>query len=126
MTPEKLSGMSTAERIEWYNSVNPFRSVKVGDDVFCLHCNGYFKAEDVACDRRGLALCPGCHDGNPADFASMPWWRDDLTEPDGQDEEGSKVKWIGLALHAESGVVKYLPKPPPSMLRPSQRKRGKV
>jgi hypothetical protein len=72
--------MNAKERVEWLNERDPLRQWSVGDDVFCLHCDGVFKAEDVACDHEGDPTCPLCNSSTPLDFAEIPWWREDLVK----------------------------------------------
>lgn len=66
--------MNDQERVAWFNSVDPLHAWYVGQDVYCLHCEGSFKAEDVEEDSDGLACCPGfgCN-GSPLDFSPDPW-----------------------------------------------------
>ena len=82
MTQERFAQMSAAERAVWLDRVSPTSRWVMGDDVFCLHCDGVFKAEEVACDNEGDPMCPLCQSGTPLDFAHFPWWRGDLTGMD--------------------------------------------
>ena len=65
--------MNANERVEWLNERDPLHQWAVGDDIFCLHCDGVFKAQDVAHGDEDLPVCPVCRDGNPLDFADIPW-----------------------------------------------------
>ena len=71
--------------VDLFNEVDPFNQWQVGDNVYCLHCDECFKAEEVRFEiekgARGIefmyAVCPyeGC-DGTAMDFAHEPWWRE--------------------------------------------------
>ena len=80
----------------------------MGDDVYCLHCDAVFKAEDVACDDVGDPTCPLCISSTPLDFAEIPWWREDLV---GQtaDEKDVINQWCVEPIHAEAGKPTHLP-----------------
>ena len=67
--------MNAHERVEWLNERDPLHEWRVGQDVFCLHCDGVFKAEAVGEDTDGLPECPNCG-ATPLDFHPTPWWRD--------------------------------------------------
>jgi hypothetical protein len=75
MTQSEFAKMESAGRAEWLSQVSPTNVWAFGDDVFCLHCDGLFKAEDVACDNEGDPTCPLCHSSTPLDFHRLPWWR---------------------------------------------------
>ena len=99
--------MPPAKRAAWLNRVSPKDRWAKGDDVFCLHCDGVFKAEDVACDRDGDPTCPVCQSSTPLDFAHLPWWREDLTkEVDGEEQH----EWAVKPIVAEAGRPRILPK----------------
>ena len=77
MTPDQAQHM-----VNFLNSEDPFHEWKVGDVVYCLHCEKSFKAEEVHRHfRRGqnLVACPtdGC-DGAPHDWSPEPWQYSDL------------------------------------------------
>jgi hypothetical protein len=76
---EHFEIMTVEQKIEWLNERDPFRVWALESDVFCLHCDGVFKAQDVACDGYDEATCPVCRTSGPVDFAELPWWREDLT-----------------------------------------------
>jgi hypothetical protein len=68
-----------AQKVTWFNERDPINSWKVGQTIFCLHCDGSFKAEEISfyedkMDHELLPECPHCN-GSPLDFASFPWWR---------------------------------------------------
>jgi hypothetical protein len=85
-------------------------SWEAGEDVFCLHCDGVFKTEDVNCGASGYPVCPVCNDGSPIDFHSMPWWREDLISEDDNGRE-----WIGSRIVAVAGKPRRLPPEPKRM-----------
>jgi len=99
MTQFELSKMDPVARAAWLDSVSPTSSWSFGDDIFCLHCDGVFKAEDVFCDREGDPTCPVCKSSTPLDFHSMPWWRDDLVD---EDKDGCR-SWKGAPVTAIPG-----------------------
>ncbi len=106
MTQNEFSRLTPAKRVTWLNELSPTNSWNLGDDVFCLHCDGVFKAEDVACDDDGYPTCPVCHSSTPLDFAHLPWWRDDLTkEVDGDEQH----QWAVKPITAEPGKPRKLP-----------------
>lgn len=82
--------MNAKQTIEWLNKRDPIHQWSVDDDVFCLHCDGVFKAEDVARDRDGDPTCAVCKGATPLDFHHAPWWREDL-----MDEDNDGCHWIG-------------------------------
>jgi len=102
--------MNAKEKVDWFNEVDPLHTWSVDDDVFCLHCDGVFKAQDVARDRDGLAECPVCHDGSPLDFSDKPWWREDLVHQE-VDKAGYELinTWIGKPITAIAGKPGTLP-----------------
>lgn len=69
--------MNAKERVRWLNARDPLHQWKVGQDVYCLHCEAVFKAEDVGEAADGLPECPLC-DATPLDFHEQPFWREDL------------------------------------------------
>lgn len=100
MTQNEFKTLKPDARAKWLNEVSPTNSWAFKDDVFCHHCDGLFKAEDVACDKDGDPTCPLCYASTPLDFHKLPWWREDLcNEPDG--DEG--YTWKVEPLHAISG-----------------------
>jgi hypothetical protein len=114
MTQQQLSELSAAKRVAWLNSEDPFHQWAVGQGVFCLHCDGVFRAEDVACDDCHRVVCPVCRDGMPHDFGEIPWWREDMVKVigDGDAFHGWPLyRWSGEPITAESGKPKALPRP---------------
>lgn len=107
MTQSKLLTMEPTARAAWLDSVSPLSSWALGDDIFCLHCDAVFKAEDVACDADGDPTCPLCKSSTPLDFHVIPWWRDDLID---EDEEVG-WSWKGAPVSAIQGKPRTLPKP---------------
>jgi len=106
--------MAPQKRVEWLDSVSPTGRWKFGDDVFCLHCDGIWKAEDITCDHEGDPTCPVCSGSSPIDFHHLPWWRDDLVaekeEYGEEDAEGDRrFKWIRTPLEATAGQPRKLP-----------------
>jgi hypothetical protein len=93
--------MNAKESVDWLNERDPIREWSVDADVFCLHCDGMFKAQDVACDSEGDPTCPVCRDSTPLDFHGIPWWREDLVD--------DKEEWRIKALEAEPGKPGCLP-----------------
>lgn len=79
-----------------------FELVFVPDDVFCLHCDGVFKAQDVVGFADDWPNCPVCQSSSPIDFAGIPWWRDDLV---GQtaNEDGFVYRWLVRPIDAVFG-----------------------
>jgi hypothetical protein len=100
--------MNAEEKIAWLNEHDPLHEWAMGDDVYCLHCDAVFKAEDVACDDVGDPTCPLCISSTPLDFAEIPWWREDLV---GQtaDEKDVINQWCVEPIHAEAGKPTHLP-----------------
>src|ERR1019366_6789504 len=80
MNQSQFSKMDPAAKVKWLTRVSPTNRWALGDDVFCLHCDGVFKAEDVACDEEGDPTCPVCHSSTLLDFGHLPWWREDLCD----------------------------------------------
>jgi hypothetical protein len=106
MTQSELFGMLPSERAKWLTSVSPTSTWEEGDNVFCLHCDGVFKAEDVACDPEGDPTCPVCRASTPLDFHYIPWWRSDLVkEGDGELD----WEWRGTPIVAIEGKPMNLP-----------------
>jgi hypothetical protein len=62
-------------------------------------------------DNEDLPVCPICKDGNPIDFADVPWWREDLIEQTA-DHEGMLYKWRVEPICAEPGKPGRLPPQP--------------
>ena len=100
--------MNAEERVRWLNARDPLHKWKVGQDVYCLHCDAVFKAEDVGEDFDGLPECPLC-DATPMDFHALPWWREDLTE---ECEGGERYRWRGQPIRATPGRPGKLPLSP--------------
>lgn len=100
--------MTTTEKVNWLNERDPFRDWSVDDDVFCLHCDGVFKVQDVACRSGDCPTCPVCHDGTPLDFAEIPWWREDLVS-ERANKHGFVRKWRGEPVRAVAGKPGQLP-----------------
>ncbi len=105
MTLIEFSRMDAVSKATWLDSVSPTSSWSLGDDVFCLQCDGIFKAEDVACDSEGDPTCPICKSSTPLDFHHIPWWRDDLV---GEDSDGGRF-WNGKPVTATPGKPSRLP-----------------
>ena len=97
--------MTDAEkRVQWFSKRDPFRTWSVGEDVYCLHCDGVFKAEDIGEDTDGLPECPRCG-ATPLDLAEAPWWREDLIS------EEARYKWLVQPIRATPGQPAQLPSP---------------
>ena len=107
MTQNKLLTLNAADRAAWLDGASPTGSWSQGDDIYCLHCDGVFKAEDVACDREGDPTCPLCQSATPLDFHGLPWWRDDLVD---EDDDGAH-SWKGAPITATPGKPARLPEP---------------
>lgn len=107
MTQEELKKLSPKERANWLHERRAFGHWAEGDDVFCLHCDGVFKAEDVDCDPEGDPTCPVCHTSTPLDFDHLPWWRGDLTK--GPNAEAGYV-WSVTPIRATPGEPGRLPR----------------
>jgi hypothetical protein len=75
MTQSQLAKMTPQARAVWLSIEPLIKSWKLGDDVFCLHCDAVWIAEDLACDQDGYPTCPFCRNSNPLDFHHIPWWR---------------------------------------------------
>jgi hypothetical protein len=108
MTQKRFSNMKPEAKARWLNEVSPTDSWAPGDDVFCLHCDAVFKAEDVACDDEGDPTCPVCHSSTPLDFHHLPWWREDLCKEVDTDEQHS---WKVDPIHATPGKPSIIPRP---------------
>ena len=104
----RKENMNTEEKISWLNERDPLRQWSVGDDVFCLHCDGVFKAEDVASDFEGDPTCPVCISSTPLDFAEIPWWRDDLVSEKWNKNDITR-KWRNKPMRAVAGKPGRLP-----------------
>lgn len=52
-----MSDSLNEELVALFNKLDPFDQWRVGDIVYCLHCDGSFKAENVRFED-GLAVCP--------------------------------------------------------------------
>jgi hypothetical protein len=100
--------MNAEEKVSWLNVCDPFRQWSVGQDVFCLHCDGVFKAEDVLRDYVGHPTCPLCISSTPIDFAEIPWWREDLVA-EKVNKNGFVRKWRIKPIKAIAGRPVYLP-----------------
>jgi hypothetical protein len=108
MTHTELLELGPAQRAEWLSDHSPLRNWSVGDDVFCFHCDGIWKAEDVACNDHGEPTCPVCLKGGPVGLFHSPWWRDDLVA----ERFGvSRYEWAGRTLRAEPGNPRRVPAP---------------
>lgn len=90
------------------NDRDPVHEWKCGQDVYCLHCDAVFKAEDVGEDSEGLPECPLC-DATPLDFFPLPFWRDDLTVAVSEPEQ---YRWKVPAIRATPGQPGTLPLSP--------------
>ena len=108
MTGKQFSKMDASAKAKWLNRVSPTSKWALGDDVFCLHCDAVFKAEDVACDEEGDPTCPICHSSTPLDFHYLPWWREDLCKSVDTDEQHA---WKVEPIHATPGQPHRIPKP---------------
>lgn len=95
--------MNAKDRVEWFNVRDPLNKWKVGQDVYCLHCEAVFKAEDIGVDSDGLPECPSCG-ATPLDLHHVPWWREDLTNDSKQ--------WLVPPIRAVAGRVGKLPAAP--------------
>jgi hypothetical protein len=110
MTQKELAVLEPEKRVAWFNRLSPIAKWKAGEDVFCLACDGLFKAEDVVCDKMGYPACPICQAGSPIEFAALPWWREDLTEEAEPVRGMPQYRWAGPPLKAEAGKPRKLPK----------------
>ncbi len=93
----RLEFMTAEQKIEWLNDSDPFHVWAVNNDVFCLHCDGVFKAQDVACDGNDEPTCPVCKGSSVVDFHGVPWWREDLTAEGDEGYEWRMVPIIAMA-----------------------------
>jgi hypothetical protein len=109
-----IGNMSDArKKVRWLNNRAALgRRTKwaVGDDVFCRHCDGFFKAEDVVCDDEGGPTCPVCRGSTPLDFARLPWWRIDLVE-EKRVNNRTIYAWRAKPLRATPNKPRLLPFP---------------
>ena len=87
---------------------DPLHKWSVDDDVYCLHCDGVFKAQDVGEDNERLPICAVCKHAYPIDFFKMPWWREDLVEQS-VDHEGMINQWRVEPICAVAGKPGQLP-----------------
>jgi hypothetical protein len=108
LCPKQNVIMNAKERVDWLNKRDPLHQWSVDDDIFCLHCDGIFKAQDVAQDIEADPTCPVCHTSSPIDFREIPWWREDLVEQSA-DHEGVFNEWRVEPIHAEAGKPCRLP-----------------
>ena len=99
-----LETMTAEQKIEWLNDRDPIHVWAVDSDVFCLHCDGMFKAQDVACDGDNEPTCPVCKGSSVIDFHGIPWWRDDLVA----DDDG--YEWRLVRFAAIAGCPGRLPR----------------
>jgi hypothetical protein len=106
MTPYEFAKTSPKDKVKWLSSVSPTNSWASGDDIFCLHCDALFKAEDIACDDEGDPTYPLCHSSTPLDFHHLPWWREDLCKESG---DGEQHVWRVEPLHAKLGELRKIP-----------------
>jgi hypothetical protein len=108
MIATELKKLTPAVRAAWLSFHSPLVNWVAGQDVFCLHCDGVWKAEDVACDQAGEPTCPACRDCGPLGFGSLPWWRADLVI---ETDEAPYYEWASEAVAAEPGNPRKLPAP---------------
>lgn len=101
--------MKPNERVRWFNARDPLHKWTVGQDVYCLHCDGVFKAEDVFEDEDGDPNCPVCRRSSPIDFFPLPFWREDLTKPV---KGPQQYIWRVSPIVATPGKPGVLPPPP--------------
>ena len=94
--------------VDWLNERDPLNEWSVDDDVFCLHCDGVFKVQDVARDYGSYPTCPVCRNSTPIDFHGIPWWREDLVD-ESDDGEGIVRQWRGEPIHGIAGKPGRLP-----------------
>lgn len=99
--------MNAEQRIEWLNERDPLHVWTANSDVFCLHCDGVFKAQDVA-SQYDEPTCPVCRTSGVRDFGELPWWREDLIA-ETETEHGFKRNWIGKPIQAVAGQPGRLP-----------------
>jgi hypothetical protein len=50
--------------------------------VYCLHCDGEFKARDIRRTRFGVCCADRNCDGGFLDLYFEPWWREDYPQRD--------------------------------------------
>jgi hypothetical protein len=102
--------MNAEQKIDWLNERDPLNEWAVDDDVFCLHCDGVFKAQDLALASDGCPTCPVCHTNTPLYFHAVPWWREDLVA-ESETEDDIERNWIGKPIGAVAGQPGKLPRP---------------
>jgi hypothetical protein len=96
------------EIVEWLTERDPLHKWKIGEDVYCHHCDGVFKAHDVFNDSMDDPNCPLCHHSSPIDFAKEPWWRPDLIEQSAS-KYRMKNTWTVQPIRAKAGKPTWLP-----------------
>ena len=102
---KKFKAMTPEERCSLLSDHCISCSFSVGDHVWCLHCEKWFLAENIAVDLHMTAgmlglretpqvyfKCPNDCSGSPLDFADLPWWDSELTENDGEGYQWIKGK----------------------------------
>lgn len=94
--------MNSNETVKWLNQRDPLHEWSTDDDVFCLHCDGVFKVQDVARDHEDDPICPVCEASTPLDFHKIPWWREDLVDQTA-DREGPLNLWRVEPITAQPG-----------------------
>jgi hypothetical protein len=107
--------MNAEQRVRWFNARDPLHKWTVGQDVYCLHCDGIFKAQDVFEDEEGDPNCPVCKRSSPIDFHPIPWWREDLTD---EVTPAQRFIWRVAPIQAAPGKPSVLPP------RPQERRCG--
>lgn len=108
VTNPELRSMTPEDRVAWLGSRSITGGWTVGEDVFCLHCDGVWKAEDVSCDLQGDPTCPVCRSSTPLDFHGLPWWREDLVRED----DDTQYVWGVTPIRGEVGKPMTLPPRP--------------
>jgi hypothetical protein len=108
MTTTELMALAPTARAAWLSFHSPLNNWRAGQDVFCFHCDGVWKSEDVACNESGDPTCPVCLDSSPLGFSPLPWWRADLVV----ERYGlPQFQWASEAVTAEPGKPRTLPAP---------------
>ena len=100
--------MKANETVTWLNERELFNEWSLNDDVYCLHCDGVFKAQDVARGRGDCPTCPVCRSSTPIDFAGIPWWREDLID-EKVTKSGFVRRWRIKPVQAMAGKPVRLP-----------------